>query len=126
MMHVPGPAPSKSNGGVFGNARILLLSSVIIHAPRLPVGLPETTTFIGSGIPSTQILVSSVVVITPLLISQINGTLLFSKQSVGFAAASQFAELLPFASYSIELPAVNAGTKSPALQIPAAVATLDL
>ena len=123
MIHVPTPAPSRSNGGVFGNARMLLLSSVIIHAPRLPVGEPVTFTSIGSGIPSTQILVSSVVVIIPLLISQISGTLLFSVQMVGLPVASQLPEELSIASYSMEDPVLKAGTKSPVVQIPAATAT---
>ena len=64
IKQIPVPAPSKSNGGAAGSARILSLSSVIIHPPFVPTEF-ITVTLIGSGFPSTQIFVLSVVLIVP-------------------------------------------------------------
>ena len=61
---MPGPAPSKSNGGLAGLAKIFLWSSVITQPRCVPLP-PEGVTLIGSGLPSTQREVRSEVVIVP-------------------------------------------------------------
>ena len=55
MKHVPTPAPSKSNGGAIGRAKILLASSVMIYPSALPLAASVNDTESGSGLPSIQI-----------------------------------------------------------------------
>ena len=65
IKQTPGPAPSKSNGGAGGNAKIFPASSVITHAEFVPM-FPVRATSIGSPTPSpAQIVVGSVVEIVP-------------------------------------------------------------
>jgi len=61
IKHVPGPAPSKSNGGAVGSANTIPSLSVITQA-GVPVPASSTVTSIRSGTPSSaQIVVSDVV-----------------------------------------------------------------
>ncbi len=61
---------------------------------------------------------------TPPSASQLGPSPL-SSQIVGLACSDQEVEASPLPLYSKEEPVVNAGTKSPVVQIPAATATLD-
>jgi len=65
IKQTPSPAPSKSNGGAAGKAKIFKLSSVITQAELAP-SAPVNATSIGSPTPSpAQISVGSSVVISP-------------------------------------------------------------
>ena len=128
IIQVPTPAPSKSNGGDCGKAKILLASSVMIQPVLVPIALFEKITLSGSGFPSTQIEASrlpSEKLISPPSTEHMFTIPMFSPQMVGVVTAVQSLGLSPAPLYSRDCPASKAGTKSPVDQIPAATATED-
>jgi len=113
---VPTPAPSKSNGGAAGKAKIFLWSSVItqpLFGPTPPAGV----TLIGSAIPSTQIDNLSFVVIVPPSTLQVGSSSPLVAQAIGLLFTVQSAASKPSSVLSNDWLLLNAAAAFP-FQIP--------